>query len=97
MIFAAGSRLRGILKIPVIEYAEVVCEQNITGADFARAVFHDRVNGQGIVLHQFSAYRKKIKLLDRRCGFSDAVIQKHVEFQILSSADPNEIRHIERL
>ena len=33
MIFAAGSRLRGILKIPVIEYAEVVCEQNITGAD----------------------------------------------------------------
>lgn len=33
MIFAAGSRLRGILKIPVIENAEVVCEQNITGAD----------------------------------------------------------------
>ena len=56
-------------------------EEDVAGTDFSGLVFHDGVDSNVIVLHQFVSVRQDVELLDRRCRLTDASVKKYIEFQ----------------
>ena len=83
-------------EIFLIERGEIFRVQNVAGTHLTVFVFHDGVDSDGIILHEFITHGQQIELLDAVCGFADAVIHQHVEFQLPLFRDADQVGHIQR-
>ena len=56
---------------------------NVTGAYFALFIFDNGVDSNRIILYQLIAYRKNVEFLNAHGRPANAVIQHHIELQVL--------------
>ncbi|MBO4714686.1 MAG: hypothetical protein J5672_01145, partial [Verrucomicrobia bacterium] len=66
------------------------------GAYFTVFVFNNSVHRDSVKLYQLAVNRKKIEFFHLCGSFPDAVIEKHIEFQMLLFADSDQICYIHR-
>lgn len=94
MILTAFRHPGSMLQIRFSEALQIFPVQDIAGTDFSCSVFDDGVDGNGIVLDQLITYGEQVEFPDVRGSLSDAVIQEHIEFQLLFAAEPDQIGDI---
>lgn len=94
LILTAFCNLGGLLQVIFIERTQIIQKQEITGADFSCSVFDDGVDGNSIVLDQLIAYGEQVEFPNVSSSFSNAVVQEHIEFQLLFAAEPHKICNI---
>ena len=95
IVLAGLGDLGGVGEIIAVELCQIIGMENVAGADFAGFVFDDGVYCNGIIFHQLVTDGQEIELLDS-CGcFADAVVQKHIEFQMLLPGDADQVGHIQ--
>ena len=86
--------LDGLGQVFEVEGIQILGEGEIAGTDFAGFVLYDGIYCDGIILNQFVTNRQNIEFFDPGSGFSDAEGKEHIEFQMISAADPDQIGHI---
>ena len=95
VVFASFCDLGRQAEIVGVELVQVIGERDVAGADFAPAVGDNRVDGDAVVLHQFTPHRKHPEFLDAACCTADAPAHKHVELQTLLSGQTDQPGHIQ--
>ena len=77
-----------------IELLQIVGERDIAGTDFTLPIGNNGTDGEVVVLHQFLANRKHIKLFDVACCPSYAPAHQHIELQPCTLADAGKTGNI---
>ena len=95
MVAAGSGNLAREAEIIAVESLQVVGHGNVAGADFAFAVFDDRVDGEGIVAHERFADGEEIEFLDAFGGKADAPAKEHVELETGFAAEAQERGDVE--
>ena len=93
-VLTAFCHLGSVGEIVPVKLIQISGEQEIAGTDFSVFIFYNGIYGNGIVLYQLISYRKQVEFRDTGGSFANTVIQKHIEFQMLSSADADQVGHI---
>src|SRR5699024_6366751 len=86
-----------IFQILPVEFMQIRFIRKVTGTDFAFFVFYNSVHCYRVVLYELIPHRKDVKFLYLYGNSANTISKQHIEFQLSSPADPDQIRHIKCL
>ena len=79
------SSLYGMAMVFLVKCFQIRRIPIVTGAYFALFIFHNGVDSNRIILYQLIAYGKDVEFLNAHSSPANAVIQQHIELEVLFS------------